>query len=193
MTAPSSLSLSKSLEKGISTTTRCSASTDSKGSQRARTATRRSSGVVGQNVRAVVRNRLAERKGNNLSASQHKAPASVGGSSQSTPSITSLSPKHQRKSVSTRSSSSINSTSNHRGDSRSTVEMDSSPKKGSRPGSVSKFLKSTHRQLKAEIAKIQDKIIFLCVLSDWSVVHHPDYLCLLTDTFCLLAGKIWHL
>ena len=181
MTAPSSLSLSKSLEKGISTTTRCSASTDSKGSQRARTATRRSSGVVGQNVRAVVRNRLAERKGNNLNASQHKAPASVSGSNHSATSSRSvssinMSPKHQRKTLSSRTSSTNNNSSNHGGDSTSNGEVDSPPKKGSRPGAVSQFLKSTHRQLKAEIAKIQDKIIFLCVLRICSMVHYPGHL-----------------
>lgn len=157
-------------------------SMDSKGSQRdesppkgtvrrstVRNTTRRSSGVVGQNVRAVVRNKLAERKGNNLSASQHKAPASVSGNNHSTNgsrsvSSINMSPRHQRNTLGSRASSGNNSSSNHGGDSASNREVDSPSKKGSRPGSVSQFLKSTHRQLKAEIAKIQDKIIFLCVL-----------------------------
>ena len=175
MTALSLLPLSKSLGKVDSSVTGHSTKTDFNGAQpswdasppkstassrrsSARSTTRRSSDV-GQTVRAVVRNKIAERKGNSVSTSQHRGQASASGSNhsvtnRSAPSIN-LSPKrspHQSRTVSS-------SSSNNGG--RSSNPLESPPKKGRRPGSVSNFLKTTHRQLKADIAKIQDKIIFL--------------------------------
>jgi len=176
MTAPTPPPLSKSLEKcerssRLSSTgsrsanlprdtspSKNSVSSRRSSTSKARTTTgsRRSSGA-GQNVRAVVRNKIAERKAgnNNLSASQHKASPSSGNCNQSVASRSSHSP-----SSTTRRSSTVSRSSGN----QSTAGGSSAPsKKGSRPGSVSQFLKSTHRQLKAEIASIQDKIIFLYV------------------------------
>jgi len=59
-------------------------------------------------------------------------------------------------SIVSRSNHSVNSSTMAR-----TSGHDKKEKKANRPGAVSQFLKNTHRQLKADIAKIQDKIIFL--------------------------------
>lgn len=55
-----------------------------------------------------------------------------------------------------RSNHSVNSSTMSR-----TSSHDKKEKKANRPGAVSQFLKNTHRQLKADIAKIQGKIMFL--------------------------------
>jgi len=164
MTAPTPPPLSKSLEKGgvrRSTSTssnsqqgRDSSPSKSLSSRRSSvTKTRTSAGrrsshasATGQNVRAVVRSKMAERKDGLRASNHNNKPNAIQSNKQQgggNPSATSS------------SNQSVASSS----------KRSPGGKRGSRPGSVSTFLKSAHRQLKADIAKIQDQIIFLYVLN----------------------------
>lgn len=166
MPAPSPPPLSKSLEKGP--TRRRSSTTGSHGgdrdvspsksvsSRRSSVSRARTTSGAGrrsftagnaQNVRSLVRNKMAERKDGLRTSSHHQQQQRRSSSRQQN--------NNSNHSASIHSAP-LNKRSSH-------SNSGSGGKKNGRPGSVSAFLKSTHRQLKADIAKIQDQIIFLCV------------------------------